>query len=145
MPAPIPTAATSHPFAQPLRRIGLAAALLLVAGAAVGAAPPLPWLCTLSEDSLRLVCVHDTDPGAEPAGAGTGPATTAVVHGTRFPLDPAQVYTVDLLAPATDADWLDQLARATLCYRSPGCTVLLSGLGDLLPAKRPSAARLAQR
>jgi hypothetical protein len=128
-----------------VRRLALAGAgLLLAASAAAAAAAPPPWLCSLSDDSLRLVCIADTEP-ADAAAPASRAATTAVVHGTTFPLDPARVYTVDLLAPATDAEWLEQLARATLCYRSPGCSVLLSGLGDLLPPPRREPAQLARR
>jgi hypothetical protein len=133
-----------------LLRLALLGAGLLLANDVAVAAPP-PWLCSLSEDSLRLVCVADTadaEPGdgttAVPA-PGARPATTAVVHGTAYPLDPARVYTVELLAPATDAEWLEQLARATLCYRSPGCTVLLGGLGDLLPPLQREPQRVARR
>jgi hypothetical protein len=49
--------------------------------------------------------------------------TTAVVNGTRLPLDPRRIYTVDFWSPATDLAFVDTLAQATICYRSPGCAV----------------------
>jgi hypothetical protein len=81
------------------------------------------WLCGLSADALRLVCVADDDPrdAATPAAA----VETARVHGTRFPLDPHGVWTVDLWSPATDPAQLAVLAQATICYRSPGCEARL--------------------
>ena len=84
------------------------------------------WLCGLSEDLTRLVCVADDDvrdamPPTTPALAA--PGTT--VNGTRFPLDPRLRYSVDLWSPPTEAASVELLARATLCYRSPGCEVTL--------------------
>ena len=57
------------------------------------------WLCGLSEDLVRLVCVVDSDPldgladtppDTPPQGAAGRP--TAAVNGTRFTLDPRSVY-----------------------------------------------------
>lgn len=112
-------------------------ALLILAPATASAAE---WLCHLSSDAVRLVCVAEP-PGPEavapepPAaaasavGAGTStgaPAatpTTAVVNGTRFPLDPARMWFVELWSPPNERADVERLARATICYRSPGCTV----------------------
>lgn len=81
------------------------------------------WLCGLSDDLTRIVCVSDEDPTAtEPVAAQP---TTAVVNGTRFPLDPRRVYTVPLWSPAVDRTWVERLASASVCYRSPGCQVTL--------------------
>jgi hypothetical protein len=78
------------------------------------------WQCALSPDLVRLECV--ADPIAPPAGA----TTTAVVNGTRFPLDPARRWVVDLWSPPSDGERVLQLARATICYRSPGCEVRMT-------------------
>lgn len=77
------------------------------------------WLCGLSAELTRLVCVADADP-FEPA---TPAAPAATVRGTRFPLDPRQRWTVDFWSPPTEGASVEFLARATLCYRSPGCSV----------------------
>lgn len=74
------------------------------------------WRCALSDDATRLVCVADA-----PADAAAGPVQ-AVVHGTAFPLDPRRRWVVDLWSPPSDPAFVEQLARATLCYRSPGCS-----------------------
>lgn len=81
------------------------------------------WLCGLSAELTRIVCVADPDT-VEVLDAP--PTPTAVVRGTRFPLNPQQVYTVDLWSPSTDAEAAEFLARATICYRSPGCEVRFS-------------------
>lgn len=79
------------------------------------------WLCGLSTDAMRLVCVAETGPreSLEPALR-----PVAEVNGTRFPLDPHQIYTVELLGPATEMDFVEQLAHSTICYRSPACNVI---------------------
>lgn len=105
---------------RPLVPLLLGAALLAPATASAGTL----WLCGLSGDLLRLVCVADADP--VDAALAANPAVTAVVHGTRFPLDPRGLWTVDLWSPPTDPAQLDLLARATICYRSPGCEVRLT-------------------
>lgn len=84
------------------------------------------WLCGLSEDATQLVCVADPDTG-QPLSRPEPSVTTAVVRGARFPLDPSRLYTVNFWSPATDLAFVDQLARATICYRSPGCQVTFSG------------------
>jgi hypothetical protein len=86
------------------------------------------WLCGLSTDATSLVCVADTEPWqAEDASALRTP--TARVNGTQFPLDPRRIYTVNFWSPATDLDFVAQLARATICYRSPDCNVIFSVSG----------------
>lgn len=78
------------------------------------------WSCALSEDAVRLVCIA----GAERiADAAPSPDASAVVYGTAFPLDSGRRYVVELWSPPTDVDFVDRLARATICYRSPGCSV----------------------
>ncbi len=112
-------------------------ATLLLASACLTPVPAwagVTWLCGLSPELTRIVCVADPDAAREPVAAG--PAV-AMVRGTRFPLDPQRVYTVDLWSPTTDADAAEHLARATICYRSPGCEVLFSA-----PMLRPAALRL---
>ena len=91
--------------------------LLLPGAAAAGT----HWRCELMPDLVRLACraeMVSTDT------ATVAPAT-ATVNGTRFPLDASRPWFVDLWTPPSDAEWLQLLARATICYRSPGCTVEL--------------------
>jgi hypothetical protein len=106
-----------------------------------GAAAPV-WICTLTADAARLVCVADIDPldaSSEPV-----PVPAAVVNGTAFPLDPRRVYSVDLWSPATDMEFVAQLARATICYRTPGCNVVLAGAAAGAPAA-PAGIHTARR
>ena len=113
--------------------------LIVTATAARGGAA---WVCGLSDAGTRLICVADP----EPAAAAAAPVTMAVVNGTRFPLDAARVYTVELWSPPTEAEFVHLLARATICYRSPDCQVTLAP-GPWLtataggPAARPALAR----
>lgn len=126
-----------------------AAAQAPTAVAATPATTPSPatWTCSLSKDLVQLVCHADGSPLAEPAtpeemdradpreqagpppaspaSTSTGPTATitATVNGTRFPLDVTSRWTVELWSVPTDADNVALLARATICYRSPGCTV----------------------
>ncbi|MCW5666205.1 MAG: hypothetical protein KIT35_20430 [Piscinibacter sp.] len=101
----------------------------LAAAAAALSAPAAQaethWLCGLSEDALRLVCLAEAGPtaAAEPAPA---PAVRAVVHGTAFPLDPRRRWVVELGSPPSETAFVEQLARATICYRSPDCSVSLA-------------------
>ena len=90
-------------------------------------APPAPvvWLCGLSEDLVRLECVADQ--GVQPA-VPTPAAPVAMVKGTAFPLDAAQLYRVDLWTPPSDLEFVRVLAQSTICYRSPNCRVVMSGL-----------------
>lgn len=104
-----------------MRRIATA-----VFGALLGLASPQAgaqtnWLCGLSADTLRLVCVADAGPqqAYEPAAR-----PVATVNGTSFPLDPHRQYTVELLGPAGEMEFVEQLARATMCYRTPSCSVV---------------------
>lgn len=121
---------------------------------ALGAGPARPatvWLCGLTAEGTRLVCVADADPLAEPLPtAADEPAAAtprAVVNGTAFPLDVAQRYTVDLWSPPTEAAFVQQLAQASLCHRSPGCSVLLAPSPWLADARAPARPRatLARR
>lgn len=81
------------------------------------------WLCGLSDDLTRIVCVADTPTADETAPAG---ASGAQVNGTRFPLDTRRQWTVDLWSPATEPEPVTLLARATLCWRTPDCTVVMN-------------------
>lgn len=111
---------------------------VLMAGLGLGAAC-LPagagthWMCGLSQEGVRLVCV--ADPGVDDvAGADPAPSKPAsgpVVGGTRFPLDTSDVYTVELWSVPDDAQWLELLARSTICFRSPGCTVSVAPIQGL--------------
>lgn len=100
------------------------------------AAPAAPlhaataWSCVLSGDLVRLVC--EAEAGAVPQ------PPAAQVAGTTFPLDPRRRWVVDLWSPPTEADAVRLLARATVCYRSPGCTVNVDlGVLDVAQAARP--------
>ncbi len=94
---------------------------------------PIAGGAALSTDAARLVCVVDALP--QPA-AEAAPALTAVVNGTGFPLDTRRQYTVELWSPPTEPAFVEQLARATICYRSPGCQVTLAPLREQRVALR---------
>lgn len=89
------------------------AALLLAAAQALTL-----WHCALSPDLVRLECVAES--------LADAPTPTAAVNGTRFPLDPARRWVVDLWSPPSEVERVTLLARATICYRSPGCAVQLT-------------------
>ena len=112
--------------------------LLVLAAAAPFPAPAAAtvWLCGLSEDLVRLVCIADTGPQSPEAA----PEAAATVNGVQFPLDPRRTYVVDLWSPPTEVAFVEQLARATICYRSPGCEVLL-----ISPLPAPAASDGRQR
>lgn len=101
------------------RRAAHAIALALVSASA---AAGTHWRCELSTDLVRLACRADAA-SLEAAPVAPVAPVVAVVHGTRFPLDATRRWFVDLWSPPTDPDWLRLLARATICYRSPDCTV----------------------
>jgi hypothetical protein len=135
----------------PRARNAILAALAVLALHA-GPARALTWLCNLTADGTALVCVADVDAREHSTAAPTAmssaeTAATAVVNGTSFPLDPARVYTVPLWAPPNEAEFVHLLARATICYRSPDCAVVLAPsawLGDAAvsaPAPRATPAR----
>jgi hypothetical protein len=135
----------------------VAAPRALAAAALLLTAPPTAladahWLCGLSDDAVRLVCVADAAPQAgasQPDGADVAeaaaapPKVTAVVNGTTFPLDTRRQYVVDLWTPPSDMAFVEQLARATICYRSPGCAVTFVEARDAMAA--PRASTLARR
>ncbi|HET9977186.1 MAG TPA: hypothetical protein VFQ20_07110 [Burkholderiaceae bacterium] len=88
------------------------------------------WHCALSPDLVRLECVAETI-----VPAASAPTPTASVRGTPFPLDPARRWVVDLWSPPSDAERVTQLARATICFRSPGCAVQLTLPAALVAAR----------
>jgi hypothetical protein len=115
-----------------------------VPAAATASAVTTEWTCALSADAVRLVCAADGSIQPEPAtpeamdradpreqpppalatAAAAAPVTpTAIVNGVAFPLDRGRRWTVDLWSPPTEPDNVALLARATICYRSPGCSV----------------------
>lgn len=96
--------------------------------AATAPAQAITWLCSLSEEADRLICLADVDLLDDAVGAsGQGAAAEPVMHrGNRYPLDPRLVFTVDLWSPPTEMERVQLLAQSTICFRSPGCTVTLS-------------------
>jgi hypothetical protein len=82
------------------------------------------WLCGLSAEAQRLFCVVDAQVEASEEAP---PQPRAVVRGTAFPLDVKRLYIVDLWSPATDRAFVEELAAATICYRTAGCSVVLNG------------------
>jgi hypothetical protein len=100
------------------------------------------WICGISSEGTRLICVADADPAADPAAKSdaVSDSPTATVNGTRFPLDASRVYTVYMWSTPTEADFVIQLARSTICYRSPGCQVSVA-LGPWLAALHATARR----
>lgn len=107
-----------------------ACAALVVVLAVPAVHADVVWLCGLSEDMTRIVCV------ADPPEDAMAPVATAQVNGTTFPLDPRKKYTVDLWSPATELDRVELLARATICYRSPGCQVVFTHPPQMAVARR---------
>jgi len=107
-----------------MRRSAIGLLVGLLGGVPASAWSQTTWLCGLSADTLRLVCVADAGPQDVHE---TAPRTVAVVNGTAFPLDPRRQYTVDLHAPAGEMEFVEQLARATMCYRTPACSVAFVG------------------
>lgn len=103
-----------------MHHLRTAAVAATLAAASLAARADTTWVCTLTDDAVRLVCVAEFDPWRDTAA----PAVTARVNGTSFPLDPARRYVVDLWSPPTDWADVERLARASLCHRSPGCTAL---------------------
>jgi len=89
---------------------------LALVGPTCVAAPQ--WRCVLSGDLVQLVC--DALPSEADDDAQ---APTATVNGIRFPLDRHQRWLVDLWSPPSELASVQLLARATICYRTPGCTV----------------------
>ena len=135
LPAPRGTARPAVLAA--LSAVGIALAL---SAPAVQAATT--WLCRLSGDLTRLVCLADADPLAETEPSPNAP--TARVRGTQFPLDPRQHWVVDMWSPASDVESVALLARATICYRSPGCEVILTA-PELAAATSPLASPQRRR
>lgn len=117
--------------------------------APASAADDVHWVCGLSDDGIRLVCVVDADDALD-AAPGPAPAAAAMVNGTRFPLDRNQAYIVDLWSPPTELAAVKLLAQATICYRSPGCTVTLApgpwlaSLRDVPPSRFAGTRRRPQ-
>jgi hypothetical protein len=104
------------PMGAKTTTIGIVFGLALTPPA--GAQSTATWACTLSDDLVRLHCASDD--------AAVPQATTATVNGTAFPLDPRRRWVVDLWSPPTEFEFVERLARATICYRSPGCSVTLA-------------------
>lgn len=120
----------------------LAGLTLALACSVVHAAP---WVCNLSEDLVELVCIADLEP-LQALAAEEPRAVRAVVRGVAFPLDEGLEYRVPLWTPPSDPDFVLQLAQATMCFRSPGCTVTLAPASwALLSRNRYAAVRPLRR
>ena len=105
---------------------------------AVAMQPPEP----LGPDLVRLECAVAADAVVQRPSAT---ARTAQVRGTAFPLDGTQHWTVDMWSPPTDPAFVEQLARATICYRSPGCTVSVDASALARSSTSPPVAAAAAR
>lgn len=82
------------------------------------------WLCRLTEDAVRLACVAEFDPANATERA---PGASTNINGTSFPLDPRRMYFIDLWSPPTDMAFVEELAQATVCFRSDGCKAITLG------------------
>lgn len=92
--------------------------------------PDTLWRCSLTSSATRLLCIADRAPDpAEPSDAALSETPTSVRNAsgipTRYPLDPARPYTIDLLGPATDMPLVMELAQFTLCLRMPRCRAVV--------------------
>jgi hypothetical protein len=116
----------------PILRAALAAGFIV---AAAPAAAGTQWLCHLDDEAVRLICIADD---AVPTGESGAPGVR--VRGTAFPLDPARLWTVDLWTPPSDMEFVGELARATICYRSPGCSVEVMAPRETRAISRPARA-----
>lgn len=125
-----------------MTRIAIAALATLILFSPQGAQAQTLWLCSLSEDMLRLVCVADVDVASDAEPALPARQPNAIVNRTAFPLDPRRQHSVELWNVPTDMAFVEQLGRATLCYRSPACSVIVFGERW---AANPPPARLAIR
>jgi hypothetical protein len=113
---------------------------LLAAAAPAHAA--VTWLCGLSQDLVRLECVADTDPTADDASRQP---VTGRVGATTFPLDTRRRYQVELWTPPSEPDFVMALAEATICWRTPDCTVILRLPPEIGGAPMPAAAKARGR
>jgi hypothetical protein len=110
---PATARSTSH---QPASRqcSGTAAlvslALLLTQGPAQAAST---WLCNLAEAREQVVCEADIGPLDEPIGVA--------VTRTSPPAADSDLALPDLQGGPTELEWVEHLARSTLCYRGPAC------------------------
>lgn len=95
---------------------------LLVAAAPATSLAGTHWLCGLSQDLVRLICVADPD-GAEPDAV---PVVQRTVRGVKYPLDPRQQYSVDIWAAPDELERVERLAKATICHRDASCQVTFS-------------------
>jgi hypothetical protein len=114
------------PLPMPIRRFCF---FVLLSFAPALAAAGTQWHCELTPDLLQLTCR-----AALPDAGAVEQTATASVNGTVFPLDARRRWVVDLWSPPTEVERVELLARATICYRSPGCSVRLNLPQDL--AKR---------
>jgi hypothetical protein len=116
------------PRPHPTWRLTLAALGAAALLAAAGPARAVDWLCNLSEEADRLICLADFDLREDATDSSERDAAIVPVifRGTRFPLNPRLVFTVDLWSPPTEMDRVQLLAQSVICFRSPGCTVTLS-------------------
>ena len=112
---------------------------LALAGAAAHATD---WLCNVSDDLVTLVCVADGDPRE---GVDAAITPTAMVRGQRYPLNPSLEYRIPLWTPPSDPDFVAELARASMCLRTPQCTVLLVPGAWAWGGRAPGAAARAPR
>ena len=90
------------------------------------------WMCGLSQEGVRLVCVADPDDMADAEPAKPAPGRGAVV--ARHPISAGRQRCLHRsssgVCPTTRSGW-SSWQRATICYRSPGCTVSVAPVQGL--------------
>jgi hypothetical protein len=85
-------------------------ALLLTQGPAQAAST---WLCNVAEAREQVICEADVGPLDEPIGLA--------VTRTSPPAADSDLALPDLQNGPSELEWVEHLARSTLCYRGPAC------------------------
>jgi hypothetical protein len=104
-------------------------------------AAQVAWTCAISADGTCLDCASSSRPGAVASSAAAGGAAAAVVRGVAFPLDPTGTYSVALWSPPTERRFVELLASATICFRTPDCRVAV-GESDWIDRRPETHARM---
>lgn len=118
-----------------LLRPALVAASLFALAAPVRA--ETVWLCGLSEELTRLVCVADVGEPSADRDPAPARAESVRVRGNEYPLDPHREWTINFYSVPNDLDDVEKLASATICHRSQQCSVIMGGLATLAQRNAP--------